>query len=193
MGPEPGVQKYTLTKEKIGSPAAESNQCDNVRDLLVRRLGLECSTCSKHLLAGNVYQCTRGHLVCSQCKKRKGCQTCKNADDTPYYRSLVTEKLLSADRFLTSFTGEKEALEKEARDILTASIDFECPCCLDVPGTTVKVGQCSQGHIICRPCWAQLNKLECPMCKEDYHDERPLGRCLILERMIKEFDIVEAL
>lgn len=43
----------------------------------------ECPICMQEMVAKQIYQCSEGHLVCSDCKPKvsnRGCATCRNAE-----------------------------------------------------------------------------------------------------------------
>merc|ERR1719308_535480 len=69
---------------------------------------------------------------------------------------------------------EKNNEEKKLEDMYRE----ECPVCLNVFTSSMKIQQCTQGHFTCEPC---RNKMECcSECREPF-----MGRAFGYERILR--------
>ena len=194
---------WKKTKKGRNRRRRKTNKKETARNVLVQKLRLRCPQCSKlPTTNAKIYQCTFGHLICNHCQESynqkcllcKHCKTCDSVHGT-LHRSLVTENLMKSDVFDKKSKKAITTVEEE----LAESIDFQCPVCLEVPEG--EVVQCSNGHVICKRCWKRVREKKChsPYCRTGVKDcpkcrahfKGPPARCVIFERMVTEFDIIE--
>ena len=73
------------------------------------------------------------------------------------------------------------------------SSDYECPICFDCMGPPKMIYSCRNNfkpHFICSDCFFDLQKKECPSCKEDFNKRTP-KRWPDLEKRAEELNIGE--
>ena len=65
---------------------------------------------------------------------------------------------------------EKEALSEHFK---TAMSEFECPVCLDIMSSPIRIYSCSNDHFICSKCLTKPKLTTCPQCREDFKIHKP--------------------
>ena len=83
----------------------------------------------------------------------------------------------------TNVTSKKEKCLENVQKIL------ECPVCYKTPGNPENVHFCSNGHLLCDSCHAQILDKKCPTCRsEDWNNQHALMPLMkqILEALPKK-------
>jgi len=84
-------------------------------------------------------------------------------------------------RYLDHIPGTTEFRLRVAEKRLEEMNREECPVCLNVFTSSMKIQQCTQGHFTCEPC---RNKIECcSECREPF-----MGRAFGYERILRNND-----
>ena len=78
--------------------SSEEEETEEEEEPCSNRLELECPVCLE-VSHGNIYQCTRGHLICLDCAKKVArCPMCRELSKRPMTRNVVAEDLVRGQR-----------------------------------------------------------------------------------------------